>query len=249
MPYKYIGSKSLYEGRPLFKILCHLKDFGQNRIVYRTFDYYKYPGEIHFYRILKAQPEMDEKTLQGRVLVEKVFRGYRYQEPCNVSEEVYKPDFRLVPKREEAQFCQWDKVVDYDIQKHAPYKPEFIDMPPLLKEVIRRNKLARGESVSEDFRLPAYKIYQGDHNITKGEVESNLLSEHISAEYATHKDFDPALIPGEWNYERYNMFVGHRKWSGYVEGEGWEEHLAKDEAEKSYLAQLRTAEKMSEQGQ
>ncbi len=35
MPYQYFGQTSLCQGKPLFKILCRLKDFGRGRIVYR----------------------------------------------------------------------------------------------------------------------------------------------------------------------------------------------------------------------
>lgn len=94
MPYLYFGEKSLYSGKPLFKILCRLKNFGEGRIIYRTIDHYDYPGEISFYRILKAQPEMDEETLLGRVVAERVFRGIRYDYPHIISDKVHKPDFR-----------------------------------------------------------------------------------------------------------------------------------------------------------
>lgn len=50
MPYLYYGKTSLYKGKPLFKILCNLKDFGRGRIVFRTIDYYDHPNDISFYR-------------------------------------------------------------------------------------------------------------------------------------------------------------------------------------------------------
>ncbi len=55
MPYQHFGKTSLYQGKPLFKILCRLKECGKGRIVYRTIDHYDHPGQISFYRILLAQ--------------------------------------------------------------------------------------------------------------------------------------------------------------------------------------------------
>ncbi len=115
MPYLYFGKTSLYKGRPLFKLLCRLKDFGRGRIVYRTIDQYDHPGEVSFYRILLAQPQMDSDTLHGRVVAERVYKGRRMKEPEVLSAVAHKPDFRLVPKDEEDSFCQWDKILDYEV--------------------------------------------------------------------------------------------------------------------------------------
>jgi len=151
MPYVYVGYEPIHHGRKLFKILLSLKNFGQGRIVYRC-DEQKFP-EPSFYRvrptpiliwlqnlklvfkILLAQPEMDDKFEEGRVVVEKVFRGLRKTEPVNLSTnlglvtswaglyliyfflsqgfQLGDPDFRLVPKDEEEKFCRWDQVQDY----------------------------------------------------------------------------------------------------------------------------------------
>ena len=146
MPYLYFGKTSLYKGKPLFKILCNLKDCGRGRIVYRTIDYHDHPNEISFYRILLAQPSMDDKTEEGRVVAERVYRGLRRKEPHVISNIAHKPDFRLVPKDEEEAFCQWDKVRDFDHARDAELKPKFAQMPPLMRLVIERNRKARGEN-------------------------------------------------------------------------------------------------------
>ncbi len=63
---------------------------------------------------------MDEDTLRGRVVAERVYRGRRRPHPEVLSSVVHKPDFRLVPKEEEEQFCKWDTIRDYDPKVDAP---------------------------------------------------------------------------------------------------------------------------------
>lgn len=113
-------------------------------------------------RILLAQPEMDEKTLEGRVVAERVYRGLRRKEPVVLSDIAHKPDFRLVPKDEEADFCQWNKIRDFDLARDAERKPKFISMPPLMKKVLEKNRQKRGLAIEDEsvFHLPAYKVYQ-----------------------------------------------------------------------------------------
>jgi hypothetical protein len=83
MPYVYVGLEPIHHGRKLLKLLSNLKNFGRGRIVYRC-DEQNHP-EPSFYRILLAQPEMDEKLEEGRVVVEQVHRGVRYTKPVNLS--------------------------------------------------------------------------------------------------------------------------------------------------------------------
>jgi hypothetical protein len=229
MPYVRIGEPTIYKGKALFKILCNLKDCGRGRIVYRTSDYHYHPEKVHFMRILHAQPLMDKETVEGNVVVERVFHNLRKLEPQVISSIVQKPDFRL---------CQWDKVRDYDPAVDAERRPRYMEMPPLLRKVMERSIRAKGERVKpEDLLLPAYKNYTGDHTL-EDRVESNDLSRFLTDEFATHKDFDPALVPDSWNFDRASMKVGTKKWSGFKEGMGWEEHKAKDEAEAAYKAKL-----------
>ena len=131
MPYVYIGHPSAYHGKRLFKILCELKKFGQNRIVYRSTEQ-NHP-EPSFYRILLAQPEMDPKFETGRVVAERIFRGRRHLRPFNLTEEAKFPDFKLVPKEDEEKFCRWDEIKNFVHERDAEPKPKYIEMPPLLK--------------------------------------------------------------------------------------------------------------------
>ena len=138
MPYVYIGHPSVYHGKRLFNILCQLKRFGQGRIVYRTTE--QDHLEPSFYRILLAQPEMDNKMHHGRVVAERVYQGRRRLEPFNLSEEAKFPDFNLVPKEEEETFCRWDRVKDFLWERDAELKPKYFEMPPLMK-IFMKEKL------------------------------------------------------------------------------------------------------------
>ena len=116
MPYTKVGLDAIHHGKRLFDLLCNLKNFGRERIIYSTLEQkYKEPS---FYRILLAQLEMDlDKpetfgkesenpwTMRGtcsRVVTERVYRGMRYTEPFNITAELNKQmqfaDYRLVPK-------------------------------------------------------------------------------------------------------------------------------------------------------
>jgi len=218
MPYLFFGKTSLCRGKPLFKLLCKLKDHGQGRIVCSTLEMDDFPGEISFYRVLLAQPLMDKDTLHGRVVAERVFKGRRYKEPVVLSSVAHKPDFLLIPKADEESFCQWDSILDYDKARDAPHMSKYIDMPPLLKEVVRRNRLARGESMREEnFLLPAYKIYRGDFNIKEDETRPHHLRQYVDERHRTYEDFNQTSIPREWIMERLNLPVGRRRWEGFLE--------------------------------
>ena len=59
MPRVFIGRTHDLYGKSLWELLCNLKDFGAGRVVKRTKFNRRYP-EASWYRIISAQPEMDE---------------------------------------------------------------------------------------------------------------------------------------------------------------------------------------------
>ena len=219
MPYVYVGHPSIYHGKKLFKILCQLKNYGQGRIVYRSTE--QLPGNKNkpsFYRILLAQPEMDSKLENGRVVAEKIEKGRRRLEPFILSEEAQFPDFNLVPKDQEAAFCQWDKVKDFVHERDAEAKPKWIEMPPLLKLYVQRNRRAHGEGESsDDLKLPAHKIYQSEHRL-EDRIEPSNMSHYLRKKFAK-KDFEVNEVPiDEWNFARFTSIVGHKVYLDRVEG-------------------------------
>ena len=73
--YKYFGFPAKYHGKPLFHILSNLKNFGVGRIITRSsYETEDKPtvGGPSFYRILWVQPLMDQESLLGSVVAEKV---------------------------------------------------------------------------------------------------------------------------------------------------------------------------------
>ena len=74
--YKYFGHPAKYHGKPLFHILSNLKNFGVGRIItrssYETEDKQVDIAGPSFYRILWVQPLMDQESLLGSVVAEKV---------------------------------------------------------------------------------------------------------------------------------------------------------------------------------
>jgi len=159
--YKYFGNPAIYHGKPLFHILCNLKDFGKGRIVTRTvFKNDTDSDKPSFYRILWAQPLMDKNTLEGRVVAEKVRRGVRYTEPVDLADLAPVPDFRLVDRIEEEKFCKWDMLRDYSPDVDYVTEPKYFTLPPLLQLLMERNMTERKETPVEDsFLLPHFKTY------------------------------------------------------------------------------------------
>ena len=69
-------------------------------------------------------------------------------------------------------------MTDYDPSLHAPARPKHMELPPLLKLVMERNRKQRldkaGQTGQEtDLLLPAYKVYDKDVRLTDT-VEPNL---------------------------------------------------------------------------
>jgi len=160
--YKYFGHPAKYHGKPLFHILCNLKDFGKGRIVTRSV-FEKEPSQSElpsFYRILWAQPLMDPNTVEGRVVAEKVRLGVRYTEPVDLASIAPVPDFRLVNRLDEAEYCKWEKLRDFSTDVDFVTEPKYFTVPPLLKLLMERNMAERKESPGEEsFLLPHYKTF------------------------------------------------------------------------------------------
>ena len=117
-----------------------------------------------------------------------------------------------------------------------------MEMPPLMRLVVARNRKAKNEQLSEaDFLLPAHKIYDSDVRLTDT-VESYKMSQYLSPEYLKQiKDFDLNLIPTEtWNRDKIRSLVGHRCYPGYTENTsrfGYEELKRRDDEEERRLTE------------
>ncbi|XP_076062543.1 mitochondrial ribosomal protein S34 isoform X2 [Oratosquilla oratoria] len=96
----------------------------------------RYP-EPSFYRIIRAEPEMDPENRKGRVWVERFFRGEN-KGIVEISQAAYKTDYRLVPKHEESKYLETVP----DQPKAEKVMPYSIEMPPLLKLYAEQNQLS-----------------------------------------------------------------------------------------------------------
>lgn len=156
--YQYFGAPAKYHGKPLFHIISNLKDFGRGRIITRAGFKDEKPS---FYRILFAQPLMDQKSEEGRAIVEKVKNGVRYTQPVDLSKIAPLPDFILIRKQDEESFCKWNSLRAYDPEVDVVVEPKHYTAPPLLRMLMEREMRARGETPDPDkLLLPHYKTIQ-----------------------------------------------------------------------------------------
>lgn len=135
MPYKYIGRTTSFKGKTLWEIVGNLKNFGEGRVVVRNM-FERYP-EKSWFRIIKveplanpAEPSLDD-TRKIKAVVEKVWRGYKYEKPIEICRVSYKADYRLLSKSEEKEYCKLAENVS------PPLRPAAIPFPPLLKEMLQ----------------------------------------------------------------------------------------------------------------
>uniref|UniRef100_L7LVC0 Putative mitochondrial ribosomal protein s34 n=1 Tax=Rhipicephalus pulchellus TaxID=72859 RepID=L7LVC0_RHIPC len=135
---KYIGYPSPYVGKHLLWLLGNLKNFGVGRVVTRT-SFERYP-EPSYYVITKVRPYMDDANQYGDVWAETVFRGRRLGVIQLESPQV--PDYKLVPKSEEARLLSLP-VVD----PVAKVLPRYLKMPPLMRIIVERDLKAKGLSL------------------------------------------------------------------------------------------------------
>ena len=106
------------------------------------------------------------------MVAERVRHGIRYTQPVQLQEVAPVPDFRLVAKDAEAEYCKWDKVRDFSEELDIIPEPKHYSMPPLLKLLMERNLKERNETPGEEsFLLPRYKTAQAhnhEHTATPG---------------------------------------------------------------------------------
>ena len=89
------------------------------------------------------------------------------------------PDFKLVPKDQETEFCRWNEIQDFVLSRDAEPKPKYIEIPPLLKLYMARSRRNFQEEVQDDdLLLPAYKIYEGEHRL-ENRIEPNSISQYL----------------------------------------------------------------------
>lgn len=78
-------------------------------------------------------------------MVENTFRGKTDVEPVTILKTSYKTDYRLIPKDEEAEYCKLKQPIDTS----EKIFPRTTDFPPILKELIIRESVAKGEIIGD----------------------------------------------------------------------------------------------------
>lgn len=79
---------------------------------------------------------------------ERTFRGIKYPDLELFYENSSAPDFQLIPKDEEATFCKWDGPV-----KGTKILPRTMDFPPLLRELILRERSTEEKLENEEPKM------------------------------------------------------------------------------------------------
>jgi len=103
---------------------------------------------------------MDKHTLEGRVVAERVRHGVRYQEPVDLADIAPLPDFKLIPREEEAEVCRWDSLRPFSAEEDTIVEPAHFTCPPLLRMLMERNMKERGEEITADaLLLPHNRTY------------------------------------------------------------------------------------------
>lgn len=84
------------------------------------------------------------------VVVEKVFRGRKFEEPVVLNAASYKNDYRLLSKKEEAEYCKVEP-------QKVKLLPVEMELPPLLKEFIRKETGVEEPRMKVKYRTNIYK--------------------------------------------------------------------------------------------
>lgn len=121
----------------------------------------RYP-EKTFYRIQKIETldaplveSMDENR-KMKVWVQKVFRGRLYKNPVEIERASYKTDYRLLSKHEEKDYCQ---IIE-DFSNDKVLIANKMELPPLLKEMISREKGEKNPQMQVKIKCGHNKLHR-----------------------------------------------------------------------------------------
>ncbi|KAF9408517.1 hypothetical protein HW555_011827 [Spodoptera exigua] len=168
---KYVGRTTDFKGKTLWEIVGSLKNLGVGRIIVRSV-FERYP-EPSFMKIVKVETCPDEERRRVRIWVEKTFRGRKMPNLTEIYRTSYKPDYKLIPKNEEAKLLASVKEVhDYP----EVILPRNIEMPPLMKKFIIKDHEKKGLEVMTDFTMPISYNYSPNRvkRIAKGDEKPTV---------------------------------------------------------------------------
>ncbi|XP_063535250.1 uncharacterized protein LOC134745188 [Cydia strobilella] len=146
---KYVGRTTNFQGKTLWEIVGNLKGFGVGRYIVRSV-FERYP-EPSFMKIVKVETCPDEERRRVKVWVEKTFRGKKLDKLTEIYRTSYKPDYKLIPKNEEAKLLAALEEVN---QRPEVILPNTIEMPPLMKKFIVKDHEKKDLEVMKEFTMP-----------------------------------------------------------------------------------------------
>lgn len=125
------------------------------------------------------------------VLVELVFRGKRYPDTV-IQTTSYKPDYRLIPKDEEEEYCKFTEV-----KKEEKIFPRTTVFPPLMRELILREAKASGQEIKAEPQL-TLRYATGVNNHTRVAEEGEISNVDFGVGLGT--PVSPSLYKGiKWS--------------------------------------------------
>jgi len=154
-----IGRTSHYHGRPLLQILANLKDWGLGRVVMRSKWNRLFPNEQNFMIVRDIDPWMDQEFRYGRVKVDEVYRGARYEEPRWYN-AVFKADWVLVPRHEEHKYLEGFDKLPIRGKDVVTILPNEYPVPPLMDMFLKRHYKNRGVEMGDE-RIKIPLVYAG----------------------------------------------------------------------------------------
>lgn len=98
-----------------------------------------------------------------------MFRGRKFDLPAKLDSATYKNDYRLLSKKEEADYCQ---SVPHRIKLLSP----TMDLPPLLKEMVKKETGVAEPKMKVRYTPAPYKLTRVAE---EGEVPDITLSINI----------------------------------------------------------------------
>ncbi|XP_005106864.1 28S ribosomal protein S34, mitochondrial [Aplysia californica] len=154
MPVRYIGRDPFFKGKSLYEICRQLRNLGEGRIVTRTSFEEKWPTQKTYVRLTQVIPDMScPGPREPSVNQAWGFLVYRGEEVGEVRLTAgHKPDWRLIPKEEEADFCRIAAETAETVEKETV--PKRVACPPLLEMVQKQELSARGEAVPDQIQIP-----------------------------------------------------------------------------------------------
>jgi len=168
MPRIFIGKKHDLYGKSLWELLCNLKDLGVGRVVMRTKDNRRFP-ERSWFTVLRVRPEMDPDNRHGTVTVRKVWRGQEIAGEFALSRTTARTDYQLIPRHEEAQFCQ---LSPERAAQAVRLLPASLPKPPLLLQLERQWHASSEVSAT----MPAVYRNNRDYRVVEGVLPSDAAS-------------------------------------------------------------------------